>query len=225
MNSVMKEMNKDIPVNGFHIAVVPFFISLYFLLFPTKMFYDSTTVFGRLVAVSIIIYYTYIHILYGVIACILFVLYYQSDFIRDGFRAESENILPNQESPDKSGPNESTETLDPYSKLSLVTGSNDFLKKHCVSDKLMYRNLEVKHPETIPHLFPEISFEKPCNPCNSTCAFSVLSKIKTEQEIAPKQINEPGIHSYLMDWTHSLISKSEKSEPYIGVKTINASYV
>ena len=81
--------------------------------------------------------------------------------------------------------------------------------------------MEVKHPEIIPQLFPEISFDTPCNPCNPTCAFTV-SKLQTEQEIAPKLTNESNM-SYLMEWTESIYKK--KPEPYIGVKSASASYV
>ena len=88
----------------------------------------------------------------------------------------------------------------------------------------MYRNTEVKHQEMISFLFPEVSYDsKPCNPCDPTCSFT-LSKQKTEQELLPKS-RQNSMITELMGWTESLIALSNKSDPYIGVKTANASYV
>jgi hypothetical protein len=243
MNLVLKKINTEIPVN-ISIIIVPFFLSLYFLLFPKQIFKDS--IISRLVAVFIIIYYTYIHVLYGVFACIL-ILLYQNDI--EAFRPETENILPipiietpaekSFETPDKSfeTPDKSLETPDKsfetssnitgtqiqmaYPSINARTLESEHFLKHCKLDKLMYRNLEVKHPEIIPQLFPEVSFDTPCNPCNPTCAFTV-SKIKTEQDIAPKSAHGSDF-SYLMEWTESFYKR--KPEPYIGVKSANASYV
>jgi hypothetical protein len=244
------KMMDIIPMNGFILLVIPFFLFLYFLLFPKQLFRESISVLGRLLTILIIIYYTSIHILYGVLVCILVIWYYQSDFLQymlnmtseEGTMFEGmENITtgskPESLENNKEVPNTNFTTLVNGSNLqdaypakisSPISESETFFQKNCNTKKrLFYRNIEVKHPEIVPHIFPEISFdEKPCNPCDSTCSFSInATKRITETDLVPKQTQDQNSLSSIIEWTESLISQSDKKYPYIGVKTINASYV
>jgi hypothetical protein len=253
MKSILRQINTDIPTDTFPILIVPFFLFLSFLLFPKQIFRESISILGRLISIIIILYYSNIHLLYGVLTCIFIILYYQSDFLQqmlyisdEGFRPETDNILPipEVETPIEKTKleysNEKSETSDTVVEVQGTTSiknaypnkikdvvpesENFFIKKNCKNKKLMYRNTEVKHPEMIPFLFPEISYDsKPCNPCDSTCSFT-LSKQKTEKELLPKSTQNSMITD-VIGWTESLINFSNKSEPYIGVKTVNASYV
>jgi hypothetical protein len=255
MKSILRQINIDIPTDAFPILIIPFFLFLFFLLFPKQIFRESVSILGRLISILIILYYSNIHFLYGLLTCILIILYHQSDFLQqmiyihgdEGFRPETDNILPipQIETPiDKTkleNSNAKSETLETIvevqvkgttpiqhaypNKIKEVVPESEmfFKKKHCKNQKLKYRNIEVKHPEMIPFLFPEVSYDsKPCNPCDSTCSFS-LSKQITEQELFPKSTQNSMITD-VMEWTESLVSLSNKSDPYIGVKTVNASY-
>lgn len=247
-----------IPMNGFELIIIPFFLFLYFLLFPKQLFRESISILGRLITIFIIMYYTNIHILYGLLVCILVIWYYQSDFLQyilnmtneEGFRTTADiiaaDLSPVIVKPDlqlennKQLPSISTQSVIitngsklqdayPVKIKNPVTESELFFQKNnCNSKKqLIYRNILVKHPEIIPHIFPEISFdERPCNPCDSTCSFSINTiKRQTETDLIPKQTHGTDTLSSLMKWTESLITQSDKKDPYIGVKTINAAYV
>jgi hypothetical protein len=258
MNSVLSQIigientKKDVfPMDGFVLFVIPFFIFLYFLLFPKQLFRESISILGRLIAIIIIIYYTNIHILYGILICILVIWYYQSDFLQymldmtneEGFKPmtniiviEPEKIIldpleTKEQNTDSSVMITASKLQDAYPAQinNPITESETFFQKNnCNSKKqLIYRNIEVKHPEIVPHIFPEVSFDdKPCNPCDSICSFSINSaKLQTELELAPKLSQDQDSLSSLMEWTGILIDQSDKKEPYIGVKTINASYL
>ena len=104
MKSILRQINTDIPTDIFPVLIVPFFLFLYFLLFPKQIFRESISILGRLISILIILYYSNIHFLYGFLTCIMIILYYQSDFLQrilyiggegfEGFRPETDNILP-----------------------------------------------------------------------------------------------------------------------------------
>jgi hypothetical protein len=257
MNSVFSQIigkenakTMDIfPIDGFLLSVIPFFLFLYFLLFPKQLFRESISVLGRLLAIFIIIYYTSIHILYGILVCIFVIWYYQSDFLQymldmtreeEGFRMNPDNVTtsPNMDPPENETRSTNSSIVTKGSNLQdaypskipppIMEAEAFFQKNNCNSRKqLLYRNIEVKHPEVVPHIFPEIEFdEKPCNPCDSTCSFSInATKRFTETDLIPKQTHDQSSLSSIMEWTESLISQSDKKDPYIGVRSINASYV
>lgn len=264
MNSVLsqiigmesKKKIDIIPMDGFELFVIPFFLFLYFLLFPKQLFRESISILGRLIAIFIIMYYTNVHVLYGTLICIIVIWYYQSDFLQymldmtreEGFQSTTNIIgtepeliivvsdpLENKEfentNTDSSVTTTGIKLQDAYPAQiddPIAESETFFQKKNCNSKKqLLYRNIEVKHPEIIPNIFPEVSFnDKPCNPCDSICSFSINSaKLQTELELTPKTSQDQSSLSSLMEWTGVLIDQSDKKDPYIGVKTVNASYI
>jgi hypothetical protein len=61
-----------------------------------------------------------------------------------------------------------------------------FIKQYCEGDKLKYKNMNIK-PDMMQHIFPQVSFiSNKCNPCHSTCEFSIIeSKLATEEQMKP----------------------------------------
>ena len=62
---------------------IPIFL-VYFLLSDTRQFVvGSGTALGKLVAISIIVFYTSVNTMYGLFVCLSILLYYQTDFVEE----------------------------------------------------------------------------------------------------------------------------------------------
>lgn len=61
--------------------LIPILLFYLRIAFPDPFLTYSITPLGRLVAILIILYYTDLQMLYGLLACVLVMLYYQMDFV------------------------------------------------------------------------------------------------------------------------------------------------
>lgn len=91
-----------------------------------------------------------------------------------------------------------------YRSSRYTEGFNDakqsFREQNCKNGELVHKNLPVK-TEMAGHVFPELQFEgKTCNPCSTTCDFSIIEEKMSHEEdlVAPKNSN---------DWFHETWSK------------------
>jgi len=73
--------------------ILPLILFYLFLANTDSMILFSTTYLGKLVAVMIIMFYSYIHWIYGLFICILVILFYQTDFI-EGMQSYHFNVSP-----------------------------------------------------------------------------------------------------------------------------------
>lgn len=79
---------------------------------------------------------------------------------------------------------------------------DEFIKEKCRNGIVMYKDMPVK-PEMVDHVFSEIHFttKTKCNPCDRTCAYSIVeNKLATEEELArPKNSND------IFEWIKKLL--------------------
>jgi len=129
---------------------------------PIAMF--SHSVLGKLIAITLIVFYTKVDVLYGFFVCALVIFYYQTDYV-EGF----DNSIPKPEDI-----------------------KTTFKKQNCQNGSLIYKSLPV-NPEMTSHIFPEINFKgKQCNPCDENCEYSIIEeKLKNEEDLTtPKNSND-----------------------------------
>ena len=168
----------------------------------------SHTILGKFFAVVLIIFYTKIDVLSGLVVCALVILYYQTDFVEgftpksevEGFSSiilpESEHDLKNEsdarpenekntpvdvslEILEDAYPDTPTEPVIYDSKVAL------FRQKHCSKGHLVHKGQNVSN-EMSEHVFPEIEqtdFHK-CNICDYSCDFKFIDKkIKLQDDL------------------------------------------
>ena len=193
------------------IQFIPIFLCVFFILYPKDTISFSNTILGKTIAIAIILFYSSIDILYGLLVCAIVIVYYNSS------RTEGMDsyCAPNKKLPDEVNNQENNERC-------VVEGMTDcpcekdeppkdirkqFEKQYCKNNNLTYKNMDVKD-DMIYHVFPEIEFKhNKCNPCDRNCEFSIIEeKLKKEDElIKPVDSN---------DWVWSSIfsSPSDKKE-------------
>jgi|MesohylFT_1024984.scaffolds.fasta_scaffold09891_3 hypothetical protein len=208
------------------IQLIPIVCIISYVLFPFEFTLISYSVLGKLLAVTIILLYSFKHIMYGVFTLLLMIWYYQFDidvYLKEGF--DKREYLPApakkkgsshfQDSLEYDGmayKDAYPDQLEPVQK----EGEAFFRKKYCRKNKLLYKDMEV-NDEYAPHVYPEMKFrDTPCNPCDVTCGIE-LQKMKTESELLSKtargNLQEQSIVVF-----HS-------GEPYIGTKKEQASFI
>jgi hypothetical protein len=148
-----------------------------FAFYPDRMIPLSHTSLGRLLAVALIVYYTKIDVIFGVFICLLVIYYYQIDNfehmlnISEGFLWDM-TFTPYEQ--------------DVYDRLNkeLLERQKTFRETHCSKGVLVHKGVPV-NSEMAEHVFPEVKFDgSPCNPCDTTCAFSILEqKLKLEDDL------------------------------------------
>ena len=156
-----------------------------FAFHPDRMIPFSHTSLGRLLAISLIVYYTKLDRNVGLFLCVSTIYYYQQDNFEHMLNI-SEGFLWDM-------------TLTPYEpevykrlNAEMLNNQKNFRDTHCSTGMLMNKGVPVK-VEMAEHVFPELTFEDtPCNPCASNCKFSIISKkLKLEEElIRPKDSND-----------------------------------
>lgn len=60
---------------------LPLFFFYLFFAYPDEMLQLSITPLGRFIAILIIIFYTNLHMVYGLMICVLVIFYYQMDLV------------------------------------------------------------------------------------------------------------------------------------------------
>ena len=156
----------------------------------------SNTSLGKLLIISIVLFYASIDKLYGILVCLLFILFYQSDTVenmlnKDGFEGVndttklspidfSNNIQPTDNL--QSIIDESVKLLnnDSSQNQSNENSKVEFRKTYCKKGHLVNKCQKVKIDMT-EHVFPGVEFpDEKCNLCDPTCNFSVTeSQINT----------------------------------------------
>jgi hypothetical protein len=148
-----------------------------FAFYPDRMIPLSHTSLGRLLAVALIIYYTKVDVIFGVFICVLTIYYYQMENFEHMLNI-SEGFLWDM-------------TFTPYDQevydrlnVELVERQKTFRETNCSKGVLVNKGIPVNN-EMAEHVFPELKFSgSPCNPCDTTCAFSILAnKLKLEDDL------------------------------------------
>ena len=89
-------------------------------------------------------------------------------------------------------------SVEPFSEAFI---RSEFEKKHCDQGVLKYKMADV-NVEMAEHVFPELQYKnknKKCNPCDSSCEYTILEeKLKMQERMIPKQSN---------DWVDKILNK------------------
>lgn len=195
---------------------IPIIALFLVLAYSRKMAQFSHSVLGKLVAVIIIVYYTHENKLLGLLACSLFVFYYQSDSVEtmlnidDGFGHEGEGIDSayekhngdnNENEPieegiflqkDKPRSAKAIENMENYAELypneGLKNGlvQDEFRKENCKGNVLKYKDITVPN-DMAAHVFPELSFVDKY-PCNACTKSCNFSIIENKIETEEKLV-------------------------------------
>lgn len=192
-------MDKTVNVIAQFIPIIIIFLLLSFSK-PFTVF--SHSVIGKMFALFIIVFYTYLDKVLGLFICAIVLLYYQSDFFENMLNID--DVLDDMHNYDTAGA-ESIDAIDDGLYLnnnnqrrrermtvSEISAIDKFREDNCTRDgrdgqgKLMYKDMKVRS-DYAEHVFPELEFKNgPCNPCNKSCDISIIeSKLKTEIEMIP----------------------------------------
>lgn len=170
---------------------------LFILLSYTEQFIQvSGSVLGKLLAVVIVLFYSSIDILHGILAAGFVILYYQSDIVEamlDRYEYPTVPTQPDTDTVSVTVPIEDTGLLATDNTLSYLSqyerpktckgGSNNnkmtFRKEHCKKGHLTVKD-QIVRTEMTEHIYPEVSFVSDrCNICDSTCDFKVTNSMIT----------------------------------------------
>ena len=177
-----------------HCVFFLFIIGL--LLLPSQMIAFSNSIMGKLFFILFIVFYSTIDHLYGLLICLLLVLYYQevsTGSAEEGFdthspkyQYKSEVYRPNMVNVGAT-PILSEDYVDPSELVSLTEDQTDFQEKYCHLGKLQYKGYDISK-ENAEYIFPELQFSDSgaCDPCDIFCKYSIQERIHQEITLAPK---------------------------------------
>jgi len=165
-------MNNTINVITQFIPIV-FIFSLISYTQPTILFCHS--ILGKIIAIIIIAFYSYLDKYVGLFVCALVVLFYQLNIVENSL-----NIFEKEAFVDY---------MDEYDDnvfFDTPKSHTTFRDRNCKNGDLEYKNMKVK-PDMADVVFPELEFKNdPCNPCVSGCKFSIIeAKMNTQDELKP----------------------------------------
>jgi hypothetical protein len=187
------------------IQFIPIILVFLLLSYSKFMAIFSNTILGKLISISMIIFYTTIDKILGLFVCSLVILYYQMDYVESMLNMDIFSMFDYQS--DNNGLNHVTSmdmvdndsyTGDDHLYLGGSTiqfhegfssEKQEFRKKNCEKGFLKYKNMDVKN-DMADLVFEEIKFnnDNNCNVCSDACSFSIIeSKINNEIELLPKK--------------------------------------
>ncbi len=189
---------------------IPILLITLGLMYKTHFVLFSNTIIGKIIAISIVLFYIVFDKLIGLLSCALIILYYQSDFV-EKILNESDLNLNNKEKSELTTTTITenfdnidsilsylpTSILDKFGYTDYGTIPNppnaidEFRKRNCNLNHLKHKNMNVK-VENVGFIFPELEFKQgECNPCDKNCAFSIIeNKLGTEHNLFPIQSND-----------------------------------
>ena len=168
----------------FEITIILFILISYLYLYNTNDFvFFMNGILGKLIVISIIIFYTSIDKIYGLLTTLIIILYYQLDstqWLSEGFFTLDSLCGKCSNSSDKSTNNDLF--LTPLQKSILedelpLRKKTEFQQKNCtITGDLMYKGFLVKKDMTS-IVYPYIKFNSDyeiCNVCDKNCNFDVV---------------------------------------------------
>ena len=160
---------------------IPIILVFALLSYTEKFIHFSGSVLGRLLAVFIIIFYTSIDKIHGILAAALVVLYYQSDIVESmlnmyEYPSNKQNYQP-VSTPTLLATDKTLSYLSQYERPSIIiadSGSkSSFRKEYCKKGHLVKKGQNIPIDMTT-IVYPEVSYvNDKCNICDPTCDFSV----------------------------------------------------
>jgi hypothetical protein len=183
---------------------IPIIVLFLLVTYSKNVVIFSNTVLGKLIAICIIIFYTFLDKLLGAAVCLFIVFYYQSDLVEsmlnmdndlndlndlnDSNDLNSTAILANEKNfvddyvyidKEKSKKEGIINYGDEYYKDILINNDvkqSKFRNDNCEKGELINKDLPVNY-EMTEHVFPELKFRRGfCNPCLKDCEFSIIDE-------------------------------------------------
>ena len=174
------------------IEFIPIILIFLLLTYTEKMITWSNTSLGKLMIISIVLFYASIDKLYGILVCLLFILFYQSDTVENMLnKHDMEFFEPNNEykleySVKKPLEMSSYKCQYELPKITTDLVKREFRQKHCEKGHLVNKGQKVKI-DMSEHVFPELSLKDKCNICDKYCDFNIIEKqLNISEELAPK---------------------------------------
>lgn len=190
------------------VEFIPIILFFLFLSYTEQFINISHTSLGRFIAISIILFYTDVDINYGLLACAIIIIFYESDVVEnmlnrneyiEDFETKADDENTKNANPALLTPKESPLSYtSQYENPSHHNVTSDFIKSefrkiHCDKGHLVNKGQHVRS-DIAEHVFPEIEFHnEKCNVCDPTCNFSIIEKqlnILLSHEFMPKSGRE-----------------------------------
>ena len=187
----------------FLVQFIPIILIFLILTYTENMIKWSNAGLGKLMIIIIILFYASIDKLYGVLVCLLFILFFQSDTVETMLNKEKEKERKKQEEEkenfepieDKSikhnriKPMEQTSYSKQYDlpKITSEVVKNDFRQKYCEKGHLVNKGQKIKIDMT-EHVYPEVNYTNDkCNICYSECDFTIIeNQLNISERMVPK---------------------------------------
>jgi hypothetical protein len=186
---------------------VPIALILVYFSYPSTFKQVSRGILGKLFAAMLVLYFTRQHFVFGTLACLMVIAYYNFlDDVEtfDETKEEDKEEVEVEDKEDKE--DKEVEEEEPFTLLqddakpapSIITIDNfntvrdEFIKEKCKNGVLMYKDFPVKS-EMADHVYSEIKFNSKtkCNPCDRTCDYNIVeAKLKTQESLVPKSSND-----------------------------------
>ena len=176
--------------------LIPVILIAILILYEENMAYIAKTPLGKIIAILLIIYYTSVDMLYGILICALIVLYYQYDTV----------VI-----------NGSVFGIENFSQMQQDSSDvKDFKEQNCKNGTLLNKGSPV-NLEMLEHIHPDINFRyEKCNPCSDICEFSIIDEqIKAEESLKPKTADDFSIDNF----TDNIFKKISDFIPALWVKS------
>jgi hypothetical protein len=199
----------------FIIEIIPIILILLTILYTKSIVQFSHSSLGKLIAVGLIVGYSMFDTLYGLVMCMMIILYYQLDYVENiGIQENMANILFEDGRFMTEGMTQS-DTKDDIQQPD--DNIRQFQQKYCRNNQLYYKESPIRNAEMAQHIFPDLVFKyEACNPCSKSCEVSYTNaKIDTEQSVVlPKSSND-----YFYESWKDIFGKSFDFIPAEGLKT------
>jgi hypothetical protein len=169
--------------NTYKIAqFIPILLLFFFISYSESMASFSHSSLGKLFAIAMILFYTYLDTYVGLAVCAFVLLFYQMNIVENSLNpltVEEPSDIEKFVNYEEEYPEESSEKETSAQLL--------FREQYCKDGKLNHKGMVVK-PDMAEHVFPELKFAKEkCNPCLPSCKFSIIeSKLQTQEALTPK---------------------------------------
>jgi hypothetical protein len=181
-------MRKNKSISIYLAEFIPIILFYLFFVHSDEMLDFSNTLFGRAIAVSLIIFYSSISTIYGIAICVLIIFFYQTDMVEGNAKFyQTANFRVFDLS---SGIREGLDV------------AQQFREENCEGTQLMYKDLPVKN-ENAHHIFPEIEFQPNfvCNPCDPSCKISIIeSRLSAQEELTYPKPSDDWVNEVWKTW-------------------------
>ena len=160
--------------------LIPFILFYLFFAFPDDFLMKSISPLGRFIAVVLILFYSCVRPVLGILMCMVIIGYYNLPFVVNTCRFYDKEMFQYQEA--------------------FSSKEEEFRQEYCVNGSLTKKQKQVRKENT-EHIFENVTFtDGICNVCDPKCGFKVQEILKNEQEIVYPKGNDDWVMSVWRTW-------------------------